>query len=311
MAAFDLGNSKYIAVPSNATDMAGAIVYWRLSGATRRLRLEQTWVEMAGLDPKLLPRQVSPDSALRAAVKMLESQHTLVRPLGPGEGWAVVAERVPRSPTNEEDAAELRLDVEPAYDPLWLIRLESESDGTCWPEVRCARSFADLDNKRASVEKTVREYYTAVLGEAADISTWLVQLAKLCNAVRLRDTGGIYFVPRDKLPTWKAFAGAVRSATSHVFFEIPALATDEAVRAILDAVMAEAEAEIAAMEIGATDLGKRGATNRVARAQRAIDKTAEYEALLGVSLETVRDRMMNLQATLAEIILGGVEEEAG
>ena len=159
----------------------------------------------------------------------------------------------------------------------------------------------------------LRAAYERHLGcmSANDVSTWMCELLKVVNGVSLRDTGGIYFIPRSSLATWRAMMGAVRACSAHAVFEVPALRSDEAVEAILDAITREAETAAADMEeeIIMTDLGARALRTRANRCEAIQRKLEDYEQLLGRGMDTLKERLGGLQAQMAAAALAASADE--
>ncbi len=93
-------------------------------------------------------------------------------------------------------------------------------------------------------------------------------------------------------------------------FEVPALKSSEAVDAILDAIATEAKDEIAKLEAALeNDMGKRGLHNRSERAGAMLEKLKAYEALLGKGVETIGQRLVDLQIELSTAALAAGGDE--
>jgi hypothetical protein len=124
----------------------------------------------------------------------------------------------------------------------------------------------------------------------------------------LRETGGFYFVPRDKAGLWRVFTGVVHAVSRHRVYEIPAMRSDEAVAAILAALESEAAAEAKALEdeLCKGEVTARTCTSRLAKCRDLAAKVASYEQLLGANLDVLRERLGHLDAGLAEAALSAV-----
>lgn len=268
-----------IAVTDDSNDATGAIVFWRLSsGGVRADHLTNAWLA-ARLDPDWLVALPGPESALRRAVKELEERHVLVRKTR--EGWAVVYESIA------------------GKDPEYSIECSVSLD---------AVKALKVEPQGHPLEPTVRAAFDRFLEEltSEDISGWLTRtVQRRANAVALRDTGGVYFIPRPSLDIWRQVAGAIRSATNHQIHEIPAMRSADAVQVILSAIDAEASAEAADFEraIDENQLGERGFKSRMAQCERVMDKVATYESLLGQSITGLRARLEEIKSNLAAAAL--------
>jgi hypothetical protein len=275
-----------IAVPGLSPDVAGAITYWRLSGATDLARLGDAW-RASAIDPGQfpLPLSPSPETALRKAVQEQGSKRLLVRPLEKQKGWALVEEKATGDDLNHAITCRVKLAGHAA-------------SYVGFPVVEPA-DHALAQPIRAEFDRAISEV------DAGATSGWLVRTIYKLQAVALRDTGGIYFVPRPMLPAWRQIALAVREATAHAVFEIPALRSTEAIDAVLDAVSQEAQTEADKMEkaLDEGQLGARALFGRSERCQETLAKIEQYEDLLGRGLDTIKERIGALKSNLVAAAL--------
>jgi hypothetical protein len=274
-----------IAVPEGLST-AGAIVFWRLMGGIDAFALEARWKDL-GLSEKNLPKMPRLETALRRAVKDQGQQHLLVRTLSRGK-WALVREREAFGTLEYDQECRMSLDASGE-----VISEPAESSWAAPVQLAFAQEKRSLSTN--------------------DISTWLVRRVEGLNAVSMRDTGGIYFLPQAAVATWHKIVDCVRGASNHKLFEIPALKSDEAVDAILDALTREAEQMSKRMEeklTGVDDLGERAFTTQARLAKEMFAKIVSYEDLLGRKLDTLRNQMGELQVSLAAAALAAVSKEA-
>lgn len=259
----------------------GGVVWWLLSGLTDWGQLGQLW-QAAGLAADLLPSVVSPDAALTRAMADLRAQHRLVRRLPDKSGWAVVEEIA--VPGNDLD-----------YSVGLKVKLDAGDQLEFPPDAR----QNDVDLVRAAHLR----YLSAMT--TTDVSQWLVKLADGMGAVQLRRGGGIYFVPQKHMDTWRRYAAVVEKASNHQVWCIPAMRTNEAVKAVLAAVAAEAEAGAEKLEqvLGDGSCGAVALANRADEVGGIKAKVTAYEELLGVSLDALRERLDRLRASLAAAAL--------
>jgi hypothetical protein len=265
---------------------AGAICWWRLSGEVSRQALAAAWEE-AGLAEDLLPVGCTPGAALRRAIVKFSHGRQMVRPLGDRLSFAIVVERVTGIAIDDGTEQEL------AYETIARVSMGEDDKLVCKGDPKiCAAVTAG---------------YEAALGtyDANDISMWMSgRLLPYVQAVSLRDKGGIYFVPRATVDTWRAIVGLIRGVSAHTVFEVPAMSSNEAVAAILDAISREAQEAAEAMEteLIEQDLSAKVLRNRVVKLDKVAAKVATYEALLGTSLDALRARLEALNAQMAAAI---------
>lgn len=273
---------------------AGAIVWWRLSGRVDYDTFIAAW-QTAGLALDDAPSSCSATTALRRACEDLRQKRMLVRPLGRDGGFAIVSERVVGGTESLK------------HDVLATITL----DGVGRPKVESgpAASLIQFRTIEDAIKASFDVHMTAL--DSADFSSWLTRLMPKLDAVGLRDQGGVYFVPSYAVAKVAAAVTVLRAVTNHVVNRVPAMRSDDAVNAILDAVMQEAQAEATHLEeaLEAGKLGERGLENRVLRCNAMDEKVTRYEALLGRKLEGLRDRLETIRANLTVAVLKSTSKE--
>lgn len=276
-------------VVTTELESAGLISYWRCSEGMKLSTLTDRFIE-EGLDVKLLPKEPEPETALRRAVMEQQDRHRLVRAVD-RHAWAIVDETVVEGKA-------------PVYTTLAIARY-SPTSSTGFALESHAATPADV----GSIIHTLTAAFAKQSGLLAstDVTTWLVKLAYKHGAVTLRDTGGVYFVPREHTEFWRAVSRCVEATAGYRVFRIPAMNNSECVSAIVDAVTAEAAQLITMMEIelaqaGDDALGKRAMKTRQTEAEAMLAKVVSYEKLLGMQLD-VRSRVENLQANIVAAAL--------
>lgn len=265
-----------VAIAGKIPEHAGAVIWWRLSGDVDIGELTKNWT----LPKKLLPKVASPKVALTRAVGDLKEKDRFIRRFKGEEGGYVIV--------NEKK------------DDVKIMNFE----------VQCHVYLDDsyrivIDPMKHHLRKTIQQSFERhqTLLEARDIGHWLsTKVTDALKAVSLRDTGGVYFVPHGSLPMLKKLTTVLKKCTDHVLFQIPALKSDEAVAAIVDALLREAAAEAKSVEdaIDTRTLGPRALKGKEAQCKTMIEKLASYEEFLGKSLDKMRDRLTKLASAAME-----------
>ena len=281
-------------------DTAGAITYWRLSGEVSLSKLGLAWTR-AGLDGKFLPETPSDEVALRRALGAIQSKRRLVRPLARRGVWAIVDEWVDNQTQD--------------LDHRTLVRVKITKSAGGHETIEVEKVNADWATYNALHDAIHAEFqrHKGVLAHQ-DISSWLVKLADKANAVSLRDMGGVYFVPRNKVGFWTTIADVLAQVDQKVF-RIPAMSNSEAVEAILDAITAEAQREAEALEAdllkdGDDALGARALRGRANRCDAVKAKVESYERFLNVKLDDIRAKLDGLRANLSAAALAATATES-
>jgi len=282
---------KIVAVSERVTT-AGAILMWTLRGATDIAALTAAW-SREGLDLGALPEAPTPATALRRAVNEQREKHRFVRSMGKGGGFAIVKE--------DEDLDALdpfTIEMKARLDPVGRLVIEGGSS-----EVR-----SDL---RVAFDRFTAELSTE------DVSAWLVALIPSLDGVPMRGGGGVYFIPRTSLAHLARIVTALKAATAHAVYRIPAIdESDDAdrsdvVQAILDSIEAEAADEVAGMtaDLAAEKFGARGYEHRIERTDAVEAKVSRYEALVGGKLDALRAKLVSLRAALTVAVVKAQQNE--
>lgn len=288
---------KQFTITTEALGACGAVSYWRASGEVSIEAVKAAWTA-AGLDPEKFRKIPEPETALRRAVQAQQDRHRLVRPLKEQHAWAIVDEEVFEGKP-------------PAYRTQAIVRFDAASSTGFRLESHGANAAVV-----GEIINAVATAYAVQQGtfQPEDITSWLVKLAYGANAVTLRDSGGVYFIPKPAMEFWNKAAGVIESASrgSHKVFRIPAMRNSEAIEAIIDAVTAEAEqvARKIDEEISA-GLASRALETRKGVVAELLAKVSSYEELVGQQMK-VRERLETLQAAVAtaQLVASAPVEEA-
>lgn len=284
-------NTKSI-IATEDTSTAGALVWWRLSGTIDAGALANAWEE-AGFDVDALPNLPAPSTAMRRACAEFREKRLITRPLRTkGDGVALVRER------DTEDDEELEHHV--------VAKVRLDAVGRCKVDV--------LDPAHAALEQRIPALYEAALDQydTHDVSAWLIRMVEKLGGVRMRQQGGFYFLPHDARASFDATIAVLRSTTSHKFYTIPAMRTEDAVAAVLDALVEETREAQATLTTALSDdeLGSSALERRAEMATRAAQKVTRYEALLGVKMTAMLDELETLRASLVAASLVAAAKEA-
>lgn len=275
-----------VAVTDAHRDTCGAVTWWKLSGEIELHGLSLAWSN-AGLDADLLPPEPSPAKRIRRAVdkvaRGMPGRH-LVRPLAGQMSWAIV----------DETATQKDLD----YKVVLRARIDGE--------------LLDIETQNVEGGALLRVAYDhyGIHLTSNDISRWLLRTMDRMKAVGLRQGGGIYFVPQGRVAELRELAEILGGVSGHAVYEVPALKSEEAVRAILHAVLDEADQELGYIEgeVAERDLGKKALKTREKRCETLLSKVGEYEQLLGKNMDGLRERTEGLKANIVAAVFAANEE---
>lgn len=281
--------NELIAVSDQSVENAGEITYCRITGSIDLDRLAQVWSE-AGLPEYLLPKRPSAESSLKTALQSVKcGKRQLLRPLQGITGFALV----------DETAFADNLD----YDTEGMLRAKVVKSPLSEPTLK----FQPEDHP---LVYPVRQMYERVQNhlQGSQVGAWLWnKLAFDCRAVSLRETGGVYFIPRSELPRWRKFTKAIQQASDVKIFAIPAVCAEEAVDAVFDALMQEVNQQVATIGHNLTSAGKRALSTRRARSELLKSKVEHYESLFSRELPNLKQQIDDLTSDIstASIMLMG------
>lgn len=248
----------------------GRITMWDLSGDVDLGRLAAALGDVVAH-----PDEPSPKVALHRAVDDVARLNRLeVRNRGAGE-WVIVDEP-------EQDGDRL------IYPVACSAHLANDTEVV----VRGPRASLDVqgayDRARASLATT-------------DVGNWLCDTLTKLGGIGLRDRGGVYFVPQDRVDIWERVVAALKTCSSHRVHTIPAMRSQDAVEAILTALTADTKAACDAMveDIGSSTLGKRALETRENQTADLLARVDRYEGLLGTQLDELRDAIDKTRQAVA------------
>lgn len=274
-------NTNLLCVNGADVETTGSIVWWRLSDTISQGKLAEVVDKCSGIFG-ITPQPVPQSTAARRAVEACQEKHLFARTLEGTNKWALILEN-----TKGREWAMLA--------EVWIDKLGMHLD------------MADVPGSEALRVKLCNLYDRQLKTyQTSDMSTWLSSiLMPETSAVPLRDTGGIYFVPRQSLIEYKEICEAIASISNHKFFEIPVLKCEEAVEAILDAINREALNVIDTIdsEVNLGGLGNKALKTRITICETLLYRVRGYEGLLGKKIGDITSKIEALQAGIVMLTL--------
>lgn len=274
--------AKIVAVTDALKDgSTGSIVMWSLNGGLNMSRLQISW-SCLGLPEEWLPESCSPEVAFSRACKDQEQKHQLVR-AHPKGGFVIVAEKMGDDAFDYSGKADCH------------VTLNKIGRVVCDPSDHpVAQAVKDAFDLHLEQPMTV------------DASAWLTGLMVRLDAVGLRATGGVYFIPAHRMAVWEKVREAIEKATTHTIYDIPAMPSDRAAEALLDALAQECTSAASEIEeeCKADDakLGTRALKSRIAATENVKSKIQRYESLFGAQLTDLHVRLDRLKAALTTAV---------
>ena len=251
--------------------VGGVITFWSLTDFSSREAVIQGFgrADLA----QFVPEEQEAVTILKDALtEVMGGRSTLIRPLAKRSGWAVVGEARGQEKNDYQHLARAEVTANGS-----VLVVPTSSD---WTAEQTNAVYAEFAKYRGMVP-------------AQRLASSLVNIAYSLGGIRLRPTGGIYFIPPGKVDRWKEAAAAVEAAGKNSLYLLSQELNPDTVRAVRDALQTEVEAASKRLheEILSGDLGERALATRVAEVGELRTKVESYEQILGVGLEALRKQV--------------------
>lgn len=292
-------------------------------------------LEEHGVPPEVWPSAPSDNKCLERALHSMRSRRSLVRPLPKNKGWSLILE-------NADD-----LDLERPEDSdgrhSHTVELTCKIEKS---EFEHGASTVRVTPEDHPAVPLIKQEYTRYRGEgdreglfkcSQDLSYWFSQtIVPWCHGVATRSRGGSYYIMKGKyLDRMKKVAKALEDASTFKQEQImvsgepvsltkvhlggriilkPEVATTTAIEIFVDNVINECDkaCDNLVEKLEKNDLGARALRTKKEEAAKVMDKLKEYEKLLGMNLQDVKDRLNEVSAGIgmAELKLLGEKDQA-
>jgi hypothetical protein len=256
----------------------GVVSFWTLSASFDRQSLLEGWGALGHAD--LVPEPRPYVAVLKDALaEVVGTAHTLIRPLASKTGFTVVREN--------------RGEDENEFVPLFNARIP-EGEGS------------PLFNNESDVTDKVLAAFFQKRGQltAQQVSGAMVAAVYKLGGIRLRPTGGIYWLAGSRMDEWEQAGGVVAAAArggAATTYVIRHEIDEKAALAVQDALVEEVEAEAKRLvqEVQSGELGGRAVRTRKAEAVALRNKVTEYEQLLNTHLGSLRSSLDAAEQSIA------------
>lgn len=259
-------------IDSSSMRLDGVITFWTKGSFYDFQKLKDGYeaLSLGDLAPALSTADANLQYALR---KVYDNTGLLVR--SSDGGFNIVKEE------RGEKGTPNRYEVKHAF---WL-------DGVKHNELMM--SPPDYDKAKVVAER-FNEFCSLVpLGA---VTRSLVAVVDKLKGIPLSPTGGFYWLPAAAVDTWSQLGRVIEGASAYgqaVVYLVRHSFDHDAVRAVRDALVADAEAEAKRIEkeVMEDDLGEKALNNRKDQANEIMDKLSLYESILGETLEGIKGHL--------------------
>lgn len=291
-----------VIVPDASGEVAGVVSWWKLSGAVHWARIAEVCEDLDWPEKHLLDLPGKHAVLKRALHKVFRGARTLIRTMPGSKGYTIVEENWKLGDVPEEQ------DPRASYETVLQVVFDEDQPTSI--NIHGTRP-GDADSA-ALVFDHYRKSASEITSD--DLSSWVTDQAWRLKAVKLRETGGIYFLPKEHMAEWEKFGNVLRTATPSKIYSLPCLRTGEAVEAILSAVNDEAEQLFGRLQDQDKEeddkRGKRFYRSRIERCDEMGAKIKTYEQLLGKKMKALRKRFQEMQAAASAALLTIEDDDA-
>lgn len=264
----------------SAADLAaGAVIFWS-SGPSDREYMRAR-LDALGLG-EYTPKQRTDNSALRAALKEHASERKNLR-----KGRDKLVQPHKEQNKNGFDVVDVELG-EDKNDYVVDFTAKVENG-----QVSVGRGYADTYSLQLAFNRLKNEI------SSQSVSETLVKIMAHLGGVRLREAGGVYWIPQHALELWDQVSAIVEEAGKNRIERLRTIIDDKTVRAVQTAIVEEITAATAQInEDLASGIGEDAIDRRKLAAERLYNRVEEYEAILGVAMDALKAAVKATQQAL-------------
>ncbi len=253
---------------------AGAMTYWSLGQQTDPQILTNGLGQL-GL-PDYSPKPRTWLTSLKAALaEMFAKPEELIRPLKnrKRDGYTVVVEE--KGVSQNTYTREVNASVDP-------------DSG----HVQITAGYADV----TELQRLTRHFHRVLPSSSvADMLTNIIH--QQLGGISLKANGGLYFIPEDRITTWRNVIMVVEAAavepTTNDLSVVPLELNEMTLRDIKRSICREVESEAERLrkDIAENSLGTDALLNRAVRASQLRDRIRQYEQILGQALDVCHQNL--------------------
>lgn len=267
----------------------GGVVYWS-AGPTQRDTLE-AGLEAIGLRHYMPRPRTRLSGLINAAKHYAKESADLCR----NDGLDYIVQNHKRPKLNGIEICNVdRKMVNNIYDSMYNLNVDADG------KVSCKESQHVEDEIQVSYDN----FMHLLTGEG--VGAMLVKLLGHCQGVRLRESGGIYWIPNQTLPVWKKVTEAVEQAGhTNTCYLLRTVLDGNCIRAVMDAIASEVADAVNRMmvELESHSLQEKALENRLERCKALDSRISFYGAVLGKGLDELKDQVKKVQLCVTEASL--------
>lgn len=145
------------------------------------------------------------------------------------------------------------------------------------------------------------------------VGVCLADVVRAMGGVPLRESGGVYWLPDEKLAEWKSFASAVERAGQSRVYALKVRAEPEMIRCVGDNLVTMAQTQLDEMmdAVRKSEVNESTVSSRKRKLESLAKQVEDFEAAFDRSLEEIRPRLEEAKSTLLlyNLIESGMEQQ--
>lgn len=275
---------------------AGCLTLWNLSGDVPHAAMEKALLDN-DYPKEELPSLAAPETCLGRAVQSLQSKRganrQIVSPLG-NKQWAIRTQKV----VTDVNDNNINVDLEEKTEIK--VKLNAVGNPETSPK---EHSLRDEIVKRYNYQLSVFSHN--------DISDWLVKQAQKVGAVSVRERGGVYYVPANRVDEWNKIAKTLSDASAgyHKVTRVPAVTNAEVLDLVFRGLDQEVEGKVDEIldEIDSGKMTERKVEHRIEVIKELTARVETFRDMLGSQVDDLGKKLTTLKASLTEVNVVKIE----
>ena len=152
-------------------------------------------------------------------------------------------------------------------------------------------------------EVTLREKFIRYMDclPSTAVGVCLADVIRTMGAIPLRESGGVYWVPEEKLLAWKQFAAEVERAGENKVYNLTVQADDDMIRCVADnlVVMATGQIDEVMKELDKEEISEATVKSRQSKLDFLYGQVRNFEEAFQYSLDCLKPRVEEARSSLA------------
>lgn len=278
---------------NNQVPILGKICWWSLKDVKIDRNSLENLFNSYNLDKKFLPPIVSGKKAFIRTLKEIQKSN-LVRKIKEDEKYIIFGI--------------VKEEVDPEN-----IKLEFETQDIIFFDKENKEVFLKLNKLNLNDIKDLFDYFKIVY-IAEDIRKVITRFLDHINAVLLRKTGGIYFVPKDYALELEKISGVINNIGNSEFYELDIVDSEATKRQAIKLIKSELErnlkkeAENLETLLDNPEIRPSSISRAIERYKNAKEKLEMYKSLLQFAISDIEQELNEIEKRIKDKLIGQIQK---